>query len=292
MEKQKNIFLSFTSQKIIEDAVFVAHYHKDSFHAGYPLHKHDYFELLYFISGDVDYEVSRRIYRMQKNDVLMIHPQQLHQPHFLKSNEDYERIILWISKAYLQDLCRMKPAIEDCIYKSHPESEPCLIRPQVSLQTQIGQMFFDLAKASIYEKSDEFCKVKIENLIRFLSTLPKPHDFQKREESPDHQVIESILRYLDEHFCEDISLDLIANRFFINKFHFVHQFTERVGLSPYRYILQKRLNQARELLARGHKSKEVAYSCGFKDYSNFYRAFRSTFEESPSDYVKKIKADS
>lgn len=64
-KEQKDKFLSFTSQKVVDDAIFVAHYHKDSFHAGYPLHKHDYFEVLFFISGHVDYEVNNRVYSLQ-----------------------------------------------------------------------------------------------------------------------------------------------------------------------------------------------------------------------------------
>lgn len=269
----------------------MAHYHKDSFHAGYPLHKHDYFEVLFFISGHVDYEVNNRVYSLQHHDILIIHPQHLHQPHILTSKEDYERIVLWISKSYLQQLCEEDADVAKCIIKNHPENEPCLVRPQSELQTNLRDLFFDLTKPSIYEKSGQLSKKKIRHLIRVISTLPKPREYRLQVDNPDQLLIKKILQYLDEHFNENLSLDAIASRFFINKFHFVHQFTDRVGISPYRYIMQKRLNHAADLLLQGHKTKEIALICGFKDYANFYRAFKSSFKKSPSEYKKEQKSD-
>ena len=71
------------------------------------------------------------------------------------------------------------------------------------------------------------------------------------------------------------------------KYYLSHLFSKKTGISLFRYLTQKRLMEARQLLARGVTPSEVCQRCGFGDYANFYRAFKEQFGQSPRDFSGK-----
>ena len=114
---------------------------------------------------------------------------------------------------------------------------------------------------------------------------------QRREESVSNQdsIVYNVLGYINEHYHENLSLDELANRFFVSKYHLSREFQRLVGTSVHRYIVQKRLVMAKQMLSTGKPSSEVYQSCGFGDYSNFYRAFKAEYQISPKEYVLRLK---
>ena len=93
-----------------------------------------------------------------------------------------------------------------------------------------------------------------------------------------------MLNYINDHYHEELSLDLLASRFFVNKYHLSHEFNRLVGTSIYRYVIQKRLVIAKQMLSDGLPPTDVYQHCGFGDYSNFYRAFKAEYGISPKDF--------
>ena len=87
----------------------------------------------------------------------------------------------------------------------------------------------------------------------------------------------------------DQTLDALAERFFISKYHLLRKFEAQVGTTVHRYILQKRLLNAKQLLAGGLAPSEVCTYCGFGDYANFYRAFRAEYGTTPRQYVQSLR---
>ena len=69
----------------------------------------------------------------------------------------------------------------------------------------------------------------------------------------------------------------LAEQFFVSKYHLMHEFSQKTGTSVYRYLMQQRLHAVCELLEQGTVPNEAYLLCGFKDYANFYRAFRSAY---------------
>ena len=90
-----------------------------------------------------------------------------------------------------------------------------------------------------------------------------------------------MLHYIGRHINETLTLDTIAERFFVSKYHLSHTFTREVGVSLHRYITMRRLLMARQLLATGMSAGQVSSTCGFSDYTSFYRAFKAEYGISP-----------
>ena len=83
-----------------------------------------------------------------------------------------------------------------------------------------------------------------------------------------------------------MSLDQLADRFYISKYYLSRQFKQFTGLSLYQYIMKKRLISARNMLRAGSPVMDACLCCGFGDYSNFLKAFKREFGQNPSKYSR------
>jgi AraC-like DNA-binding protein len=71
----------------------------------------------------------------------------------------------------------------------------------------------------------------------------------------------------------------------LTRYDLARQFRLICGTSPYRYLLMRRLDTAREQLARHGPLVEVAYDAGFADQAHFTRTFRAAFGLTPARYA-------
>ena len=110
---------------------------------------------------------------------------------------------------------------------------------------------------------------------------------QKRETAEEPELVSRVLAYISEHYSEKITLQNLADRFYVSKYHLSHEFSAKVGTSVYRYIILKRLLSAREQIADGVPPSEVYQTCGFQDYANFYRAFKTEYGISPKEFGQR-----
>ena len=237
-----------------------------------PLHHHDFYEIYLFLSGNVEYLVEGRSYTLQPNDLLLISPLELHRP-MVAPDKSYERIVLWIDEAYLNSLPE-RQAVKDCFDSGHNlfhctgTAIPSLVRHLVreDCSEQSGSRMY---------AEGLFLQLMAE-IIRLISGLPDDADH-----AGDTPLVSQVLRYISDHFREELKLDDLAAQFFVSKYYLAHTFRENVGTSVYHYIQLKRLQHARQLLSEGGSPGEVCHACGFQDYANFYRAFRQIYGISP-----------
>ena len=91
-----------------------------------------------------------------------------------------------------------------------------------------------------------------------------------------------VVRYLNNHIEKNISLDKLARRFFVSKYHLCRAFKEYCGISVHSYINHKRIMYARQLIESGETASGAAEKVGFGDYSAFYRAYVRIVGKSPT----------
>lgn len=281
-----------SSQQRMHRRTFEVYRYQDSYPEEVTLHHHDFYEIYLFLSGSVNYTVESRSYRLSEGDVLLISPMELHQPMPSEEYQKYERYVLWIDKAYLQQYTQLGFDLERCFDPKSP-GYTNLIRPDnLSLQFLI----FILEQLQKESDSGEFASDLCAQayLVQVLITLnrlaqrqPKSVEIRDKSES----VVTGVLNYINNYYNEDLSLDLLANKFFISKYHLSREFNRLVGTSVYRYIIQKRLVIAKQLMSEGMPSTTVYQQCGFGDYSNFYRAFRAEYQISPKEYIAQLKEE-
>lgn len=97
--------------------------------------------------------------------------------------------------------------------------------------------------------------------------------------------IEKVMKFIDDHHMEELSLEKIAKRSGYSKNHFCRVFKSYTGMTLYEYIIHKRLQHAAwKLRNSDEKIFAVAFESGFSDISYFNRVFRNFIGSSPGKY--------
>jgi AraC-like DNA-binding protein len=103
------------------------------------------------------------------------------------------------------------------------------------------------------------------------------------------EIVTKAVKFMEQHFVENISVKKIAESVFLGEYHFSHLFREHANISPYAYILRLRMIYACQLLEGStFPIKMVGDKCGFNSVQHFIRSFSKNMRCSPSQYRKKI----
>lgn len=250
------------------------------------VHHHDFYEIYLFLDGDVEYWVEGRIFHLKPGDLLLINPLELHRPIVKPDCTVYERIVLWINKNYLERLSTQDVSLTRCFDNTIP-SHTNLLHPtnvqRSDIMTHLGELVRESYGNDYGSKlyaSGIFLQFMVE--LNRMASSSEPRVSQREDAS---KLVSQVLDYIGEHYNEDLSLEGLAGQFFVSKYHLSHEFNRTVGIGVYRYIILKRLLIARQMLRDGAAPGEVYRKCGFKDYTNFYRAFKAEYGVSPSVFL-------
>lgn len=89
-----------------------------------------------------------------------------------------------------------------------------------------------------------------------------------------HYKLREAIAYIQEHLGEEISLEAIATHLKMSQYYFCHLFKQSMGISPYQYVLQQRINKAKRLLKQPQMTlTNVALACGFANQTHFTKHF-------------------
>ncbi|MBO5936340.1 MAG: helix-turn-helix domain-containing protein [Clostridia bacterium] len=270
-------------------ANFEVFHYRDAKFEGVAVHQHDFYEVYFFISGNVEYSVEGKSYHLNKGDLLLINPLELHQPRIAPDQNPYERIVLWINKTYLSRLCTNNTSLSQCFDNTNPQHTN-LLRLTKAQQSYISSKLSELieeTRSGDYG-SDLAAEAILTRFLVELNRLTLSTDKKADTEKTTAPLVSEVLAYINQHYCEKISLSTIADEFFISKYYLSHAFHSVVGTSVNRYITLKRLINAKQMLSSGIKPTTAALHCGFNDYAGFYRAFTAEYGITPKEYVIKV----
>jgi len=109
-----------------------------------------------------------------------------------------------------------------------------------------------------------------------------------RKEASRSQLIKGVIGYINEHFNEDIHLDSIAKKFWVNPSYLSRQFKEKLGMNITRFIMERRVYVAQKLLLSTNlRVAEIAASIGYKDIPYFNVVFKRITGVPPGEYRKQ-----
>jgi AraC-like DNA-binding protein len=101
-----------------------------------------------------------------------------------------------------------------------------------------------------------------------------------------HGAINRARGFIREHFAENLSLEDLAGVACLSPFHFQRLFVKSTGVSPHQYVMESRIEKAKELLLEGHSIAGAAIDTGFADQSHFTRAFKRIIGIAPGRYLQ------
>ena len=253
---------------------------KDAKGAQMEYHYHDFCKLVLLVSGQGEYTVEDRHYSMRAGDILLIGSGQIHLPEFAPGVE-YERIIFYISPDFLR-----RQSTEDCNLEALFDGTYGHV---LRLEEKRYQKVFTLAAMLEEElKKDSFGKNIMGNslLLQLLVRVGRYRDkgqlhMEERQPVSDERI-KRMLTFLENHLSEELSVEFLAEQFFISRYHLMRLFKKETGQSLYDYLTERRLFFARELIRQGVPATESCFQAGFGSYSSFTRAYGKRFGTTPT----------
>lgn len=251
---------------------------KDQTKKEFSYHYHDFHKVVIFISGKAAYHIEGKSYHLKPWDILLVDRHAIHRPE-IDPSVPYERFILWIKNDLPQnDLLK-------CFQKANDRSYN-LIRLNPNVQEKLKDILLEM-EASAH--TDGFCKDILTQalFLQFMVYLnriflEKQYIIDPKSYTFDSQI-DSLLRYINHNLDENLSVENLASRYYVSKYHLMRKFKEETGYTIHSYIINKRLLLARSLISQGTPILKAAQESGFREYSTFARAYRKQFGKAPSD---------
>ena len=98
------------------------------------------------------------------------------------------------------------------------------------------------------------------------------------------------INFLIDNFNKDLNLKQVADISNLSTYHFIRVFKTETGKTPYKFLLDIKIEKAKCLLSDSSKSiAEICYACGFANQSHFAKVFKKYFCKTPSAYRKEIQ---
>lgn len=245
------------------------------------LHSHTFYEVLYCSSGNLQYLLGADRYRLHRGDVVVVPPGVSHRPLFLEQLvEPYARYVIWISPEFMDYARIFCPELNF-------GAEYRLLRTAGTPWESLGQIFAHGCKEA------ERCApgwqgVVCGNTLQLLVELKRACNAGQMPppvmEKPE--LLDALVNYIEAHLAEKITLESTARQFLVSQSTISQTFRQKLGISFYRFVTQRRLIAAKTEILAGKPLETLYETVGFSDYSTFYRAFRREYGISPSQYRK------
>lgn len=243
-------------------------------------HYHEFCKLLLLRSGSGGYMVEGQRYTLESGDVILIPSRCVHRPEF-ESGRQYERTIIYIDPDFLH-----RNSLVGCdLLDLFQDPGNYVLRPDSHASKRIFSLVDQLEKelASDGYGRQILCNTSLLRLLVFLGRALENSGIypQMPAEQATGRILE-IQRYIDAHLEEDLSIDSLAEQFFISKYHMMRQFRKETGVPIHTYITDRRLFLATDRIRQGMSATDACFRSGFRSYSSFIRGYAKRFGTTPT----------
>lgn len=243
-------------------------------------HSHHCTELFYVLRGKGNFLVNDDIFNVKEDDLIIVNP---NVPHTEMSKDDspLEYIVLGIEGLQFTTL-RNQNDYEDFSVHNYYEYKHEIL---FYLKTLIQEM--ELEDQEYESICQNLLEILIVNMVRRTKTNLLVAPTQKI--TKECRFIE---QYINNHFTEDISLELLSEKAYMNKYYLVHAFKQYKGISPISYLIKLRIEQAKELLETTNYSiAQISDSSGFSSQSYFSQVFKKATNLTPNEFRKSSEKE-
>ena len=254
----------------------------------YRYHWHqDQYELNVLLHGSQEFCFDRSNVTLQEDDVILIPPGSGHASFAQQANT--RALVLHFSASAFRPFVKKgtRYLFPDCISTEETRSDPQFRQ----IRFLISQIFEAAHRQSPY--SQLRAKASLELMLATLCESFHPQVVQITEEDASHQeTFSRMIRYIEEHYSEKISLEDLAAFSQYNRTYVSTLFKNTVGVNFHEYLTRVRFQQALRKLASTQKTlTDIALDNGFSDLKSFNKIFRAFIGRNPSEYRAQLSPD-
>ena len=239
-------------------------------------HTHNHLELFYIVGGKGQFLIQDQLYPVNSNNLVIINPNVTHTEVSLNA-QPLEYIVLGIEGI---ELATSESSNGQFNILDHFES--------VDISSCLRNILREMEQKNTgYE---DVCQAYMEILIiRLMRNTALAVPTEPQVVSGNRQCA-AVKRYIDLHFKESLTLDQLAEDAHMNKYYLSHAFKREYGTSPINYMITKRIEESKYLLAETDLSmSQIAQLLGFSSLSYFSQVFHRTQAVSPKEYRQSMR---
>ncbi|MCF6172224.1 MAG: AraC family transcriptional regulator [Campylobacteraceae bacterium] len=237
----------------------------------YKKHFHNTYSISLITKGECNFCIEGTKFTATKGLVRVINPYEIHEIY----DSSWEHINLVLTAYFMQSITKdMKPTCRG--------GNVCF-----STITEDKKLAQDLQNLYSSRNHQEI-STQTKRIIRHMVQKYSYQDFDRTALHVEKSRLKNAISYMYQNANNlEITLDEIASCVQISKYHFLREFKKEFGLTPYQYIQNIKINNARRMLYLDVSLSEIAQECGFFDQSHFIKTYKNYFGHTPSYMYKK-----
>ena len=251
------------------------------------VHTHDFFQIIYCRQGSLSHSVKSDSAKLFRGDISLIPPDTLH--HITACDKNTIIVKISFTLDFIAKHCEPLEMSSNFI-KTLTNHK---ILPKISPMSEDIYLFESTAgKIRIESENQRPGREEIIRscLITLITVIARMYIWNEGSVitpfDSKQQRINNCIAFIDSHLSEHISLDMISKMAAMSVPTFCDMFKSTTGVSFKDYLNKKRIEKAKSLLSCGEGITESAYTCGYNDFSTFYRNFIKYTDVTPSEFQK------
>jgi AraC-like DNA-binding protein len=250
-------------------------------------HVHEKYEIYYLASGERYYFIKDRVFRIRRGHLVFINQGELH-----KTTDadlpDHQRILVYFENKFLETINGSVEALLNFLTQKNFSVIELSLKEQAEIESIFKEMNEEILKKAVG------FEVSLQGLLMKLLVFIARHSHEYNEKKylsdcPRHEKVSDIVKYINLHYNEQLSVSGIAEHFYISQYYLCRTFKETTGYTLVQYINSVRVKEAQKLLEQDRlKIMKIAEKAGFGSVAQFNRVFRDISGCSPLNYRKSV----
>ena len=250
-------------------------------------HSHRCIEIAFVLAGKGQYFVDGKTYDVKQGDLLVCNPGVMHQSIVTDPNDPTLEFVCGFSDIHLHDVP------ENTIIR--PGECPILSLSSEN-KREVSRCCYEIIEEYDSSEPGRYYMIQAQMMRKIVIIFRTLYGSKKNdaegvnfESYSKGYVVKNILEYMNENYSQHISLDQIAKNMYLSPVYISKIFKEKTGDSPINYLINVRLEKAKEMLEDGRGSiRSISAMVGYDDVYHFSKLFKKHFGVSPMHYRKKI----
>lgn len=272
----------FSTEKLSEQGAYLNSYCHPTYQS--PLHCGEQLLLQIFLcDGEIERSLGDESQSeiICKGDVAIIPP---NVNHGVSWNQEIEFLLLAIEPKLIDKISQKIGIVEAVTILPH------FARTDVLLHGIGLSLFYECQQLdTCLTYTNSMLQTTVIHLLRNYSNIRANIDKETINQQTEYKLKQA-LQYIDSNLDRHLPLEEVANKVNISKYYFCRLFSQYIGVTPYRYLLQRRIDKAKLLIQQNSEAKmaDIALECGFKSQSHFNRQFRNLTGTTPCNYRRNL----
>ena len=240
-------------------------------------HFHEFYEVYYLESGERTYIINDMEYKVKPGSIVLLPPYTMHYS-FGASGTPFCRLLIYFKK----------DAIDENIY-NHLLHTQGVFSLKSGQQTSMLHMLLNDVLSECSSQNQMYQEVCACSSLA-LAMVMILRNGNRNEVHVKEDKINQILRYLADHYMDDVTLDKVCEKFFISKYFLCRQFKKYTKSTVVEYLNSIRILNAQRLFMESNMNlSNIASAVGFNSLGNFERTFKRITGTTPKKSMKEYR---